>query len=172
MEKIGKIRTKASIILKAYEVTEINGKLYAGKYFAIRGQETEKKIEDIVTRHEPVVLSRAKSATFISVILQNNKNTVQLHFGCTVFFEFTDNAVQSCSCTALPNKRAAMHCTISLSLVSSGMALQNARAAAFEEFFAVRRALPISSRTVSPSTPCLAATRSINSCSLKISHPS
>ena len=55
-------------------------------YFAIRGQETEKKIEDIVTRHEPVVLSRAKSATFISVILQNNKNTVQLHFGCTVFF--------------------------------------------------------------------------------------
>ena len=77
MEKIGKIRTKASIILKAYEVTEINGKLYAGKYFAIRGQETEKKIEDIVTRHESVVLSRAKSATFISVILQNNKNTVQ-----------------------------------------------------------------------------------------------
>ena len=44
------------------------------------------QIEDIVTRHEPVVLSRAKSATFISVILQNNKNTVQLHFGCTVFF--------------------------------------------------------------------------------------
>ena len=131
-----------------------------------------KKIEDIVTRHEPVVLSRAKSATFISVILQNNKNTVQLHFGCTVFFEFTDNAVQFCSSTALPNKRAAMHCTISLSLASSGMALQNARAAAFEEFFAVRRALPISSRTVSPSTPCLAATRSINSCSLKISHPS
>ena len=42
---------------------------------------------DIVARHEPVVLSRAKSATFISVILQNNKNTVQLHFGCTVFFE-------------------------------------------------------------------------------------
>lgn len=74
-------------------MTEINGKLYAGKYFAIRGQETEKKIEDIVTRHEPVVLSRAKSAIFISVILQNNKNTVQLHFGCTVFFEFTDNAV-------------------------------------------------------------------------------
>ena len=73
-----------------------------------------------MTRHEPVVLSRAKSATFISVILQNNKNTVQLHFGCTVFFEFTDNAVQSCSCTALPNKRAAIHCTISLSLASSG----------------------------------------------------
>lgn len=43
MEKIGKIRTKASVILKAYEVTEINGKLYAGKYFAIRGQETEKR---------------------------------------------------------------------------------------------------------------------------------
>ena len=40
-----------------------------------------------MTGHEPVVLSRAKSATFISVILQNNKNTVQLHFGCTVFFE-------------------------------------------------------------------------------------
>ena len=73
-----------------------------------------------MTRHEPVVLSRAKSATFISVILQNNKNTVQLHFGCTVFFEFTDNAVQFCSSTALPNKRAAMHCTISLSLASSG----------------------------------------------------
>ena len=89
-----------------------------------------------MTRHEPVVLSRAKSATFISVILQNNKNTVQLHFGCTVFFEFTDNAVQSCSCTALPNKRAAIHCTISLSLASSGMALQNARAAAFESTIA------------------------------------
>lgn len=73
-----------------------------------------------MTRHEPVVLSRAKSATFISVILQNNKNTVQLHFGAPCFLEFTDNAVQSCSCTALPNKRAAIHCTISLSLASSG----------------------------------------------------
>ena len=103
MEKIGKIRTKASVILKAYEVIEIDGKLYAGidafsypqnkadlrdlaclsfpdewewtekytaveeepafekdyagKYFVIRGQEAEKKIEDIVTRHETGVLS-------------------------------------------------------------------------------------------------------------------
>ena len=65
-----------------------------------------------MTRREPAVLSRAKSATFISVILQNNKNTVQLHFGCTVFFEFTDNAVQFYSSTALPNKRAAMHLSL------------------------------------------------------------
>ena len=31
MEKIGKIRTKASVMLKVYEVIEINGNLYAGK---------------------------------------------------------------------------------------------------------------------------------------------